>query len=90
VIRDLVGAARSLAGLVLIRLGGWVAGVGGGDTRVSSPEEDEVSFRPHNGTIWVAPPTVTPEAQELVARREVRVHPKEGLAVQVPFRRVGR
>jgi hypothetical protein len=93
VIRDLVGVARSLAGLVLIRAGGWIAGVGGGDTRVSPSEErgDWDSYQ--EGIIGsgpVKPPVVTEAARELVARREVRVHPREGLAVQVPFRRAGR
>lgn len=92
-IRDIVDAARSLAGLVLIRAGGWIAGGGGGDTRVSPSEErgDWDSYQ--EGIVGhgsVKPPVVTDAARELVARREVRVHPKEGLAVQVPFRRAGR
>lgn len=95
-IRDLVGAARSLAGLVLIRVGGWVAGVG--DTRVSPPEEERGDWDSFQEGVMarnpdmtkIHPPVITEAALELVARREVRVHPKPGLAVQVPFRRAGR
>ena len=61
-IRDLVGAARALAGLALLRLGAKVAGVPARDTRVS-PEpggDGEPSGQAPS------PVTFTPAAAELV------------------------